>query len=387
MLIGTQSLLSSQAHKGLPQQALPAGLFSPVAGLAADIAGSIRDTLKQQFASASGSLAGFFFLDDDSHDRGEFDSTWREYRDAESEAATASSADQLRAKLGIDADWSGAGSLKELVGILKEQGRDDAKVMTWLEQIGSRHGKSTLEALAASLVYYHKVGTRVGGVTKTDILCDALHDVAWPSDIAQRNRGTCGAAAIQMKLALERPQQYVSTLLTLAQGKSYTTPVGAEMKANNTWVGDSGDARTLSCRIMQNSIMNLGGKGLLWDNTYDSSDDDNEGGLDRGEQTYAIEQIFGDSDYDNDGPFTSASALYRYVEDDIARGRSVSVSFKGHAVLVVGIDKSQSQTKLIMNSWGRQFEMTVDEFKRYVKAARTIDDSGSDNRTTAAGSK
>lgn len=326
-------------------------------------------------------------LVDGRRDKGSFDGTWRKYRDAGENAFDIGSAEQLRAALGLPADWSGAPRLQALVKALESAGQANAESLSYLARIGSRHGRGQLEAISRVLSEYHASGAGFGGVSKGALLHDALHDLAYPSDIDQSNRGTCGATAIQMKLAIERPLQYVETLVSLAQNKNHQTPGGAMLKPNNSWVGDGGDGRSTSCRIMQNAIMSLAGRGLLWDNGYNSGKDEDEGGLSRGEQTDAIEEIFGDDDYENDGLLSSSSAIFEYVQDDIARGRPVSISFSGHAVLVVGIDKTQTPTRVIMNSWGAQYEMTEAEFKKYVKAARTIDDSGSDSREVAAGTR
>ncbi|MEK7433306.1 MAG: hypothetical protein AABZ74_09260, partial [Cyanobacteriota bacterium] len=65
----------------------------------------------------------------------------------------------------------------------------------------------------------------------------------------------------------------------------------------------------------------------------------------------------------------------------------VGVSIKGHAVLAVGIDKTTNPAQVIMNSWGKRFSMSVDEFKQHVKAVKNKDDDGYDDKKTSAGSK
>jgi hypothetical protein len=318
----------------------------------------------------------------------EFDNIWREVRDAEHQPRTAQTPDQLRNNLKLDAAWTGRPQLKAMVEHLQARGQSSPDTLTWLEAISKRHGKDTTEAICSELLNYARQGKSVTGIDKKAVLSDALHDIAWPSDIAQANKGTCAATALQMKLALERPRQYVQNLTQLAQGQTVSTPSGARMAPNNTWKGDEHDPRSTSGRIMQNAIMNLGGQGLLWDSKYDSkSDPDN--GLNRGEQEAALRKLFGNNNYVNEssGLITSKADLLAYVEDEFARGRSVSISFKNHAVLAVGIDKSKNPAEVIMNSWGRQYAMTLDEFKTHVLAVRTLDDSGYDNKKTVAGRK
>lgn len=327
------------------------------------------------------------FLDGPADGHKEFDDVWRFYADPGEATPTVHSAEALRLKLGLDPDWHGAASLKALIDYLEQQGLTSSRLLSDLTRLGQRSSRWNLNAVSRQIKAFHEQHQVASGLNRDEILRNVIHDVAWPSDIAQRSYSTCTAAALQMKLALERPAQYVTILTTLAQGKNYTTPGGAVMKPNSTWRNDSKENRTQSARIVQNAIMNLGGQGLIWDDTYNSANDDDENGLNWGEQTYALEQLFGNDDYDNDGLLSSAASLYQYVEDEIARGRSAIVSFPEHAVLVVGIDKTGAQPKVILNSWGRQFEMTRDEFEDYVKAARTLDDSGSDNHRVAAGTR
>lgn len=318
----------------------------------------------------------------------EFDSIWREVRDAENQPRTAQNAEQLRGNLSIDAAWTGRPQLKAMVDYLQARGLSSPDTLTWLETIAKRHGSATTEAVCATLLSYARQGKTVASIDKKTVVSDALHDLAWPSNIAQANKGTCAATTLQMKLAIERPRQYVQNLTQLAQGHTVSTPGGASMAPNNTWKGDSQDPRSTSGRIMQNALMNLGGQGLLWNSKYDSKNDP-DNGLTRGEQESALRKLFGDTSYVNEssGLITSKASLLAYVEDEFARGRSVSVSFKNHAVLAVGIDKSKRPAEVIMNSWGRQYAMTLEEFKTHVQAVRTRDDSGYDNRTTAAGRK
>lgn len=312
-----------------------------------------------------------------------YSDVWRWHADPGAAPPTVTSRNQLERQLGT----RNTEKVKALLDHLQANHLLTPQVMTDLATFAQRHGSGTVDQVAQSLLNFHQNGQAMRGVNKDEVVRNALHDMAFPSDIDQGNYGTCGAAALQMKMALEQPAAYTEALTSLAQNKNYQTLGGATMRPNNTWQQDENDNRNLSARIMQNGIMNLARQGIIWDGSYDSADDANDSGLTRSEQNAALRQLTGNRSYTNDstGLITSKADLYQYVEDELARGRSAIVSFKGHAVLVTGIDKSSEPHQVIINSWGRQYAMSAAEFQEHVQAVRTADDVGRDNRQTAAG--
>lgn len=308
----------------------------------------------------------------------EFDAIWKTYGTDKGELpATITTVDQLKKSLCVSDDFKNAPQLKTLLDNLSNT---DEYTLTYLNQIGKSHGLITLNDISSKLNTYISSGATVDGVDKKTLVKDLLHDISYPSDIAQESKGTCAAAAIQMKVAIENPTEYVNIATTLAQGKDYKTAGEKVLKPNNTWKGDCDDARTTSCKIVQNSFMVGAGN-----TSYTSKNDKMEGANSDGQATL-MQNVFGDSDYNVDLLYTG-NKLYEFVEDDIARGKSVGVSFKGHAVLAVGIDKTTNPAQVIMNSWGKRFSMSVDEFKQHVKAVKNKDDDGYDDKKTSAGSK
>jgi len=312
-----------------------------------------------------------------------YSDVWRAHADPGAARPTVTSRAQLEQALGN----RNTQTVKNLLDHLQANNLLNARMMTDIATFAQRHGSGTVDQVAQELLNFHQNGTPMNGVNKDDIVRNALHDIAFPSDIDQGNYGTCGAAALQMKMALEQPADYTKALTSLAQNQNYQTQGGATMRPNNTWQQDSNDNRVPSARIMQNAIMNLANQGVFWDGSYNSANDADESGLTRGQQNAALRQLTGNGDYDNDstGLVTSGKDIYPYVEDDLARGRSVIVSFDGHAVLVTGIDKSSDPPNVILNSWGQQYRMTVDEFQQHLRAVRSVDDVGRDNRQTPAG--
>ncbi|MCA9792920.1 MAG: hypothetical protein KC910_14030 [Candidatus Eremiobacteraeota bacterium] len=308
----------------------------------------------------------------------DFDDVWTLHRDAETEGPTCRSVSELQRRLSLD--WNRNPGMKALVDVLTREGLATPENLSHLERIYRSHGADVAEKVAQTLADYAGHYRDGLGDEQKQLIADALHDLAVPSDINQRNVGSCAATAAQMKLAIEKPTEYVRILTDLAKGENTKLLNGDTLRPNTTWRGDKDDRRSLSCKIMQNAFMEYAG------GSYNSKTDKDEG-LSRGEQEDLLEGLFGDSDYNNEttGLFTDKDDLYSYVEDDLARGRAVVVSFPHHAVTVVGIDKRSTPHKVIIDSWGAQYSMSVEEFKKYLQAVRDLDDSGWDDRKTPDG--
>lgn len=300
-----------------------------------------------------------------------------------SESPSVKDIDQLRSKSGIDEKWTGHPELKKLVDFLKDNGMATPENLTYIEKTLKLHGKEKLEKICKNLTEFLSDKTNVPGIDKKTIIKDALHDISSPSNIEQGNKGTCAATAAQMKLAAEEPERYVSMLTTLAGGKSFEL-FGCKLKANDSWKNDKSDSRTLSCKILQNAIMELG-KG-----SYNSAGPKAHlDGMDEKQMDKMVKALFG-KDYRyleiGDDPAKQEEAFKR-IEDDIARGKPVAIAVEGHAATVMGIDKSENPPKVIINSEGYQYSMSVEDFKKKIKLVFDRDDSGSNDKKTPEGSK
>lgn len=299
------------------------------------------------------------------------------------------SQEALRQALGVGEDWGGDESIQQLAETLKPRKghtQNYGHVLRDLAQIKERHGLATANAVAKTLQDYLTHNQPDDGVNAKQLVRNGLGDMAFPSNIDQANKGTCAATAVQMKWALENPETYAKALTRLGEGKTYTTAGGDPLPPNDTWKGDTKDKRNFSARIMQNALMDMGNNVGI-DQDYNSEVDENQSfwndhkGLFSEDTNYILQETTGNDDYDVDSMY-SGSSLYGFVEDEIARGRSTVINFKGHAVLVTGIDKKNDQ--VIINTWGEQYTMPIDDFKKYVQSVLNVDDSGSDNRKTAA---
>ncbi|MGE0491568.1 MAG: hypothetical protein AB7S38_20320 [Vulcanimicrobiota bacterium] len=308
----------------------------------------------------------------------DFDDVWTRHRDAENEGPTSRSVSELQRRLSLD--WDRNPGIKALIDVLTREGLATPENLSHLERIYRTHGSDAAEKVAKTLADFAGHYRDGLGAEQKQLISDALHDIAVPSDINQRNVGSCAATAAQMKLAIEKPEEYARILCDLARGQNTELLNGDTLRPNDTWRGDGDDRRSLSCKIMQNAFMQYA------QGSYNSKTGKDDG-LNWGQQENLLEGLFGDSDYDNDstGMFTDKDDLYSYVEDDLSRGRAVVVSFPNHAVTVVGIDKRSTPHKVIIDSWGGQYSMSVEEFKKYVQAVRSLDDSGWDDRKTPDG--
>ena len=127
---------------------------------------------------------------------------------------------------------------------------------------------------------------------------------------------------------------------------------------------------------MQNVIMNLRGE------SYNSKE--KNGGMTRGQSETAAQDVFGYNwnEFDSEEPelLTSKQDMWDYIKDDLARGRPVSISFEGHALLVVGFDPTKRPQEVLISTWGSIHTMNLDDFLNHLKAVRHVDDPGRDNR-------
>lgn len=274
---------------------------------------------------------------------------------------------ELVQKLGLEQGLESSPHLKSVLGELTKHGLENPKVLSYLHRIGGRHGSETLEAISSRLSEFSK---QCKDPQKAKaILDDALHDMAFPSNIDQGDMSTCGPTAAQMMLAAHRPEEYTRILTGLASGESVKLKGGRLLKPNTESVGNNDDGRTLSCKLMQDSFSkSLGCRHLNQGTTSFSV-----GPL--------MKQLYGDNRMQGD-TFAghTPEARWRYMEDDIAQGWPVIVGFRRHWVLAVGIDRTGDEPKMIANTWGKQMVLGKKEFKKQNYAVIDYDDEGADDR-------
>ena len=322
----------------------------------------------------------------------DFKQTWKKARDASDYISHDSILSGLenqednvaKLKQKIGKHWNA--DVENLVNIFKNKGMATTENLQYIEKVAERHSDSDkVKNIVKTLSSFMSDKVKVPDyIDKKELIKDGLHDIAYPSNINQANRGTCSATAVQMKIAIENPDKYIDIMTTLACNKPYGT-----VKPNNTWHEESTltdiknlvtsglkteaasitDERTLSCKVMENAFMGAARK----TGEYKSNDYKKQG-LMSVEQEKLLKDVTGD-DYKNmDRGEIAFDKIYAEINDEIARGRTVPISFKGHAVLLVGIDNTQTPSQVIIDSWGKQFKMSVNELKQHIESIRVIVD-------------
>jgi hypothetical protein len=226
-----------------------------------------------------------------------------------------------------------------------------------------------------NLINYLNSNTPNNALVKNDqkmtFVKDLLHDITYPTDIDQREKGTCAATAVQVKLAISNPQKYIDIATKLANGQSWNgiTP-------NRTYEGDSNDSRSLSCKMIQNAFMDYANGNINYDSKkYQNAKklDETARGLFGGEAEDLEEKVFGNSDIDNVEPnfFVSKEEIIEEICKSLKEG-PVSFSVDGHAMLVLSKNNDSSFN---IFTWGEERKISIEDLKKYIKGARIIDDS------------
>jgi len=206
---------------------------------------------------------------------------------------------------------------------------------------------------------------------------DILHDIAYPTDIAQRQEGTCAATSVQVKLARENPQKYVEIATSLANGQN-SNNISPNRKFdpefNNDFTNPNADSRTLSAKVMQNAFMDYANAGKDWGSR--ESDSAIDGGLYDKEIDKLQTNLFGNTSVreNNDNTF-------KQIDESLAKGNSVPFSAfsvdpktnksTGHEMLL--LSKNQDDGSYNIFTWGRVEKMSESDLKKYLKTAQISD--------------
>lgn len=199
-----------------------------------------------------------------------------------------------------------------------------------------------------------------------------LHDIAMPSDISQEGIGTCTGTSIQIQLAIRNPVEYLKMIDTLAKNQPYTTIKGDTIPPNFTFTQEGVDnklntGRTISAKIMQNSIMDFGDAETR---NFDSSKGD--GGLTYDQTVKALNSIVDAK--------VETSYLWTYTPPQLINilhnskpswNNPVEISLaydsKGRdAIHSVNVIKASDNQITIVNPWGREETFPEEELKKRI---------------------
>lgn len=313
--------------------------------------------------------------------------------------------------------------IKALIDKLSTEGNLSSVNLQAINRIlETSKGKEDLAQISVKLNdFINSSKGRFNHKDKLEIVNNILHDLAYPADIYQGNKGTCSAAATQMRIAINNPMQYVDICTTLANDEAYKTTEGKIIKHNDTYMSQNGtnlDERSLSSKIIQNSFMDFahsynqkgfkdgdntnyydsrvsidGAQGKNLDDKIDglkksipylkdASKEELEkvgGGLYQNQIDHLEGSLFGNVSNVTDGYFTrwrlhnTKGDIVGDIEKSINSGVPVTIDFNGHSVIVQEIDKKQNPPKFVINSWSGQYEMTREQLEKSIKAARLED--------------
>ncbi|PIQ28389.1 hypothetical protein COW36_03830 [bacterium (Candidatus Blackallbacteria) CG17_big_fil_post_rev_8_21_14_2_50_48_46] len=255
---------------------------------------------------------------------------------------------------------------------------------------GFAKAKNHLKSLDAFL---KNPDSRLTPFERNKIASSVFRDLAVPAMIGQGGKGSCAAASLQVLTASAHPNQYLKMVLNLAEGKPVALPDGQTLQPNDDWRDAQKEDRQLSEAVLQNAYMDL----MLGKGKYHSNLDEgaNQTAPSAGQQRKGLEKLAGPGvDYDDTATIMcwplstlSASSGMGYLEDEIARGRPVLVNVWGHAMAVVGIDKTQRDPKVLVCTYGAQIEMPSEGLEKYLMHTLTIDDPGPDNLRVQPGQR
>jgi hypothetical protein len=260
----------------------------------------------------------------------------------------------------------------------------------FFRRMGFAKGKAAIEKLEK---FQSNPQSRLSDFERIKLASSIFRDLAVPGMIGQGGKGTCAGATLQVIQVSAFPDTYLKMALSLAEGKPFMLPDGNTLKPNDDWRKGNAEDRQLSEAVLQNAFIDL----MMGPGKYHSNLDtgDNMGAPSAGQQRSGLEALSGHSlDYDTSSTImlwplskVSASSGMGFLEDDLARGRPVAVNIWGHAMAVVGMDKTGPETKVIVSTYGAQIEMPAKGLEKYLMHSITVDDEGSDNKRIAPGQR
>lgn len=208
------------------------------------------------------------------------------------------------------------------------------------------------------------------GLDRSALISDLIQEIAVPSCIAQKNRGTCTVTSLQIMLSMSSPAEYarlVSGLASpggqvkLANGDTLPRLPGAEQP--------DGTPRTASSRLFQTAMMDYANGSERYQNTKDG------GGLDKDELERAIEGVL-DRNVDSYAAHDGNRADLMGMIDERLQNGPVLVAIKfgqrnddgfdhaNHQLLVTRMDRDRVY---YTNPWGKQESMPRQEFMERLK--------------------
>lgn len=314
--------------------------------------------------------------------------------------------------------------VQALLSKLELHGMTNLETLSYIEQLTQKEaGKKMLVALNERLDgFLVSSASELSSKERKQLVCDILHETAWPEDINQASKGTCGATTLQTKLAILDPTKYAQICLTLAEGRPFNlTPSespGVQLFPNETWRLDvpDQDTRLLSSKIIQNAFMEFShqyaakegpenstqieGKRVFYDSrvnvdtaqgfkvSFDkirkqfpdlaSLSDDTLFELGKGTpepSTAMLEGLLIGKVMTVQNDKKDPHDMVQLIDAQLARGVPVSLTVnthgqETHAVLVTAKDDSVNPAVYTLTTWRAQFHCTAEEMERFIISLR-----------------
>lgn len=223
-----------------------------------------------------------------------------------------------------------------------------------------------------------------------------LQNIAFPTSISQRSKGTCAAARAEMLLAMDDPAAYARTARRLASPSGRARVNSAFLPRVPGTEQPEQSGRSVASRLIQPAMMEYAnGHALDYDNARDlhqqngSRGDtalDGSGGLRLEESMRLLTGLFGTERVQPAasifGPDASSRAeVLQHAQESLAAGQQPVVvdldwgtnktgGDSGHALLLTRLDEQQAY---LLNPWGEQNTIPRADFEARLRSAVSLD--------------
>ncbi|MBF2053918.1 MAG: hypothetical protein IGS03_10710 [Candidatus Sericytochromatia bacterium] len=223
-----------------------------------------------------------------------------------------------------------------------------------------------------------------------------LQNIAFPTSISQRSKGTCAAARAEMLLAMDDPAAYARTAQRLASpsGRARVNSAFLPRVPGTEQAEQSG--RSVASRLIQPAMMEYAnGYALDYDNARDLHQQngsrgetalDGSGGLRLEESQRLLTGLFGDERVQParsifDQPASSRAEVLQHAQESLTAGQQPVVvdldwgtnrqgGDSGHALLLTHLDDQQAY---LLNPWGEQNTIPRADFEARLRSAVSLD--------------
>jgi len=303
-----------------------------------------------------------------------------------------------------------------LTDTLQSQGALSSESLLYLEKALEKHGLEVLNEVSETLLQFLASDSgQLSPAEKQELSQDLLHDLAFPENIDQAAKGSCAAAALQMKLAITQPSKYVQLATTLAQNKPYVLSPERSLAHNTSYANDPTDTRRLSAKILQNSLMDAGlahksqrepdktmsytqaGQQIFYDSRIsidkaqstrarldlekiraetpalrDKPDAELRKlgeGLESDDMAYLEQQLFGEQVQGLKRGDLPATEIRQRIDAALAGGQAVTLDLEDH-VAVITEKRQTSPPVYTLACWGKTFAVSEAQLEKILRATR-----------------